>query len=100
MNHCTLTMTNLLNLTHTTDRGQVGQDRGVENHECSRLWSLVNYIHSRSPRDRRPAKSGERTGSDVSDPVQAAWLEALVWPEQTVRLANLRAAIKIAATVC
>jgi hypothetical protein len=35
---------------------------------------------------------------DVSDPVQAAWLEALVWPEQTVRLANLRAAIKIAAT--
>jgi hypothetical protein len=34
---------------------------------------------------------------DVSDPAQASWLEALVWPEQTVRLANLRAAIKIAA---
>jgi hypothetical protein len=34
---------------------------------------------------------------DVSDPAQAGWLEALVWPEQAVRLANLRAAIKIAA---
>ena len=33
---------------------------------------------------------------DISDPVQARWLEALVWPEQTDRLANLRAAIKIA----
>ena len=36
---------------------------------------------------------------DISDTAQASWLEALVWPEQTVRLANLRAAIKIAATV-
>jgi hypothetical protein len=36
---------------------------------------------------------------DVSDAAQARWLEALVWPEQTVRLANLRAAIKIAAIV-
>jgi len=34
---------------------------------------------------------------DVSDPAQVSWLEALVWPDQTVRLANLRAAIKIAA---
>jgi hypothetical protein len=35
---------------------------------------------------------------DVSDPTHASWLEALVWPEQSDRLANLRAAIKIAAT--
>ena len=35
----------------------------------------------------------------VSDPAQAGWLEALVWPEQTDRLANLRAADKIATTV-
>ena len=34
---------------------------------------------------------------DISDPSQVAWLEALVWPEQTERLARLRAAIKIAA---
>jgi hypothetical protein len=34
---------------------------------------------------------------EVSDAAQAGWLEALVWPEQTVRLANLRAAIKLAA---
>lgn len=34
---------------------------------------------------------------DLSDPKQVAWLEALVWPEQTGRLARLRAAIKIAA---
>jgi Uncharacterized protein conserved in bacteria (DUF2332) len=36
---------------------------------------------------------------DASDPSQAAWLETLVWPEHTQRLANLRAAMKIAATV-
>jgi len=35
---------------------------------------------------------------DASDPSQVAWLETLVWPEQTARLANLRAAVKIAAT--
>jgi hypothetical protein len=36
---------------------------------------------------------------DAADRSQAAWLEALVWPEQTKRLADLRAAIKIAAAV-
>jgi hypothetical protein len=36
---------------------------------------------------------------DVSDAAQVAWLEILVWPEQTERLANLRAAMTIAATV-
>src|SRR5205085_4528991 len=33
---------------------------------------------------------------NLSDPGQVAWLEALVWPEQTDRLARLRAAIAIA----
>jgi hypothetical protein len=33
---------------------------------------------------------------DVSEPSQAAWLETLVWPEQAQRLANLRAAMRIA----
>jgi len=36
---------------------------------------------------------------DVSDRSQVAWLETLVWPEQTERLANLRAAIKVAAAL-
>ncbi|WP_084077478.1 DUF2332 domain-containing protein [Demequina sp. NBRC 110057] len=41
-----------------------------------------------------------RTGIDLSpvdatDPDAAAWLEALVWPEHTDRLARLRAAIEI-----
>jgi hypothetical protein len=36
---------------------------------------------------------------DASDSSQVAWLETLVWPEQTARLANLRAAVKIATTV-
>jgi hypothetical protein len=36
---------------------------------------------------------------DISDPAQVAWLETLVWPEQTERLANLRAAVRIARTV-
>jgi hypothetical protein len=33
---------------------------------------------------------------DVSDPSQSAWLENLVWPEQTDRLRRLRAAMKVA----
>ncbi|HUI16756.1 MAG TPA: DUF2332 domain-containing protein [Alphaproteobacteria bacterium] len=33
---------------------------------------------------------------DVSDPSHVAWLETLVWPGQTHRLDNLRAAIKVA----
>lgn len=36
---------------------------------------------------------------DLSDSAQVGWLETLVWPEQTERLANLRAAMKIAAAV-
>lgn len=36
---------------------------------------------------------------DVSNPAQTRWLEMLVWPEQTDRLARLRAAIDIAASV-
>ncbi|MBV9815126.1 MAG: DUF2332 domain-containing protein [Alphaproteobacteria bacterium] len=36
---------------------------------------------------------------DVNDPAEAAWLETLVWPEQTARLARLRAAMAIAAMV-
>lgn len=35
---------------------------------------------------------------DLSDAEQVAWLEALVWPEQTGRLTHLRSAIKVAAT--
>jgi hypothetical protein len=35
---------------------------------------------------------------DLSDPDQVAWLEALVWPEETDRLARLRAAMRIAAS--
>jgi hypothetical protein len=34
---------------------------------------------------------------DAADPAQAGWLETLVWPEQTERLANLQVALKIAA---
>jgi hypothetical protein len=34
---------------------------------------------------------------DLSDAGEVAWLETLVWPEQTQRLANLRAAVKVAA---
>ena len=34
---------------------------------------------------------------DLLDGDQVAWLETLIWPEQTERLANLRAAIKVAA---
>jgi hypothetical protein len=33
---------------------------------------------------------------DIADPEQAGWLETLVWPEQTQRLSNLRAAMQVA----
>jgi hypothetical protein len=33
---------------------------------------------------------------DAADPDQAAWLQALVWPEQAQRLAGLRGALKVA----
>jgi hypothetical protein len=36
---------------------------------------------------------------DAADLSQAAWLQNLVWPEQTARMANLRAALNIAAAV-
>jgi hypothetical protein len=36
---------------------------------------------------------------NASDQSQTAWLETLVWPEQTQRLANLRAALGVAAKV-
>jgi hypothetical protein len=36
---------------------------------------------------------------DASDPAQSAWLETLVWPEQTERLVGLRTALQIAAAV-
>jgi hypothetical protein len=34
---------------------------------------------------------------DAADPAHVEWLETLVWPEQTQRLANLQAALRIAA---
>lgn len=34
---------------------------------------------------------------DAADPAEAAWLETLVWPEQEIRLSNLRAALELAA---
>jgi len=34
---------------------------------------------------------------DAADSAQVEWLETLVWPEQTQRLANLQAALRIAA---
>ena len=34
---------------------------------------------------------------DAANPSQTAWLHTLVWPEQTTRLANLKAALDIAA---
>lgn len=36
---------------------------------------------------------------DAADPRQAVWLETLVWPEQTARLARMQAALKIAARI-
>ena len=52
---------------------------------------------------RRPtiaAAAGiDRSPIDVTDALQARWLEACVWPDQVERFERLRAAIEIAADV-
>ncbi|WP_062519072.1 DUF2332 domain-containing protein [Demequina silvatica] len=55
------------------------------------------------PLPAAPPVFATRTGLDLApvdatDPEQAAWLEALVWPEQTDRLERLRAAIALRRT--
>jgi hypothetical protein len=52
------------------------------------LPSVLPQIVWRAGRDLAPI--------DVTNPIEVAWLEALVWPEQTGRLARLRAAMAIA----
>ena len=59
-------------------------------------------VNAATPIPARPPRVAWRAGLDrnpvdLADPAEVAWLEALVWPEQTDRLARLRAAIKIAA---
>jgi hypothetical protein len=58
-------------------------------------------VNAATPVPARPPRVIWRAGLDLkpvdlSNPPEVAWLEALVWPEQTDRLARLRAAIKIA----
>jgi hypothetical protein len=58
-------------------------------------------VNARTPVPPRLPRIVWRAGLDIapidlSDPGEVAWLEALVWPEETKRLARLRAAIKIA----
>ncbi|MGE3650574.1 MAG: DUF2332 domain-containing protein, partial [Reyranellaceae bacterium] len=53
------------------------------------LPEAMPFIVWRAGLDLRPI--------DVGDRAQAAWLETLVWPEQTDRLARLRLALRIAA---
>jgi len=59
-------------------------------------------INAATPVPTRPPRVVWRAGLDLNpvdlaDPAEVAWLETLVWPEQTDRLARLRAAIMIAA---
>jgi len=58
-------------------------------------------INAATPVPTRPPRVVWRAGLDLNpvdlaDPAEVAWLEALVWPEQTDRLARLSAAIMIA----
>ena len=52
--------------------------------------------------DAMPAIGGrlgiDRTPIDVTDPIEARWLEACVWPDQADRFHRLRAAIELATT--
>ncbi len=58
-------------------------------------------INAATPVPTRPPRVVWRAGLDLNpvdlaDSAEVAWLEALVWPEQTDRLARLRAAMMIA----
>jgi len=58
-------------------------------------------VNAAAPVPARPPRVIWRAGLDLkpvdlAHPPEVAWLEALVWPEQTDRLARLRAAIQIA----
>src|SRR5260370_11970720 len=58
-------------------------------------------INAATPVPTRPPRVVWRAGLDLNpvdlaDPAEVAWLEALVWPEQTDRLARLSPAIMIA----
>ena len=58
-------------------------------------------INAATPVPKRPSRILWRAGLDLNpvdlaDPAEVAWLEALVWPEQTDRLARLRGAMMIA----
>ncbi|WP_062317190.1 DUF2332 domain-containing protein [Demequina maris] len=70
----------------------------------TRLGSSTLVVDSENrggfPLPAAPPVFASRTGLDLSpvdatDPDQAAWLEALVWPEQADRLERLRAAIAL-----
>jgi hypothetical protein len=65
---------------------------------------LVCAASDNTPLPAALPKIAWRAGLDLNplsaaDPAEAAWLETLVWPEQTKRLVNLRAALRIAAVV-
>jgi len=66
-----------------------------------RLPVFTCAINAATPVPTRPPRVVWRAGLDINpvdlaDPAEVAWLETLVWPEQTDRLARLRAAIMIA----
>lgn len=58
-----------------------------ENRGRFTLPDRVPRFASRTGLDLRPV--------DITDPTEAAWLEALVWPEHVDRLSRLRAAIQV-----
>jgi hypothetical protein len=76
-------------LIHPTNAGQTPPVFTCSASETTPLPDTMPRIVWRAGLDLNPL--------DAADPSQAAWLETLVWPEQTLRLRKLRAALRIAA---
>lgn len=86
------------------DRYGYDYGRGVSLRPANDAPVFSCSVNAETPLPRELPNIVWRAGLDldpieVGDPAQTAWLETLVWPEQTERLANLRAAIEIARTV-
>ncbi|MGZ6254181.1 MAG: DUF2332 domain-containing protein [Candidatus Binataceae bacterium] len=86
------------------DRYGYDYERGVSLGSANGAPVFSCSVNPETPLPRELPNIVWRAGLDlnpieVGDPAQTAWLETLVWPEQTERLANLRAAIEIARAV-
>jgi hypothetical protein len=83
------------------DRYDIRYDDGTRCGDPNSSVRLDVALRGRVPTERHPLEVAWRAGIDLApidldDPVDVAWLEALVWPEHTERAERLHRAIDVA----